>query len=186
MSTREVAPLDALVDTLKIIGLNPIVIDENTDFTRPSLLPGHRPWDNEPASLRWTDAATGYKCYLVRSPLGSLCGYVKVPHNHPWRGKKYYGKNIRGRRYGIRLELRIEVHGGITFSGKPRRSTGGSLRGHWFGFDCAHFQDMVPALVKLCGLNTPTLFEGCVYRDVSFVKAECAKLAGQLRRVSRK
>lgn len=63
--------------------------------------------------------------WLVLS-LGSYpCGYVSVPKNHPFYGKRY-----------LEIEDKIEVHGGLTFSGKLH-----SLDGLWFGWDYAHGGD---------------------------------------------
>lgn len=53
------------------------------------------------------------------------CGYVSVPKNHP-----FYGKRC------LEIEDYIEVHGGLTFSGKLH-----SLDGLWFGWDYAHAGD---------------------------------------------
>ncbi len=53
------------------------------------------------------------------------CGYVSVPKNHPFYGKKYWD-----------IEDKIEVHGGLTISGKLH-----SFDGFWFGWDYAHAGD---------------------------------------------
>lgn len=53
------------------------------------------------------------------------CGYVSVPKNHPFYGKKSWD-----------IEDRIEVHGGLTFSGKLH-----GFDGLWFGWDYAHVGD---------------------------------------------
>lgn len=55
---------------------------------------------------------------------GHLCGYVKIPKEHP-----YYGKG--------RDDIDIEVHGGVTYNE--------IAEDHWIGYDCAHSQDYVPA-----------------------------------------
>ena len=46
-------------------------------------------------------------------------GYVSIPKNHPFYGKSYWD-----------IEDKIEVHGGLTFSGKLP-----GLDGLWFGWD---------------------------------------------------
>lgn len=52
----------------------------------------------------------------------------------------------------------------------------------WFGFDCAHAGDRMPgmeaALRSIGGRSLPHC--GDVYRDLAYVKAECASLARQL------
>lgn len=53
------------------------------------------------------------------------CGYVSIPKNHPFYGKKYWD-----------IEDKIEVHGGLTFSGKLH-----SFDGFWFGWDYMHAGD---------------------------------------------
>lgn len=167
------------IEALQAIGLHPVVIDENTDFDNL----GNTPWKSEPNQLKWTDSVTGYKCAIRRTELGCLCGYVRVPCNHPWHNKKYFGKNRQSHaRDGVRPDSLINVHGGITFSGKPSRETGGKFRGHWFGFDCAHYMDIVPELVRLAGKNGWSIFEGNTYKDIAFVKTECADMARQLKK----
>lgn len=49
------------------------------------------PWDSEPDIVSWTDEVTGLECLIVRTSLGSLCGYVGVPATHPWAGMAYSG-----------------------------------------------------------------------------------------------
>lgn len=53
------------------------------------------------------------------------CGYVSVPKNHPFYGMSY-----------LEIEDKIEVHGGLTFSGKLH-----GFDGFWFGWDYAHAGD---------------------------------------------
>ena len=53
------------------------------------------------------------------------CGYVSVPKNHPFYGKKSWD-----------IDDKIEVHGGLTFSGKLH-----GFDGLWFGWDYAHAGD---------------------------------------------
>lgn len=66
----------------------------------------------------------GYKWKVLS--LGSHpCGYVSVPKNHPFYGKSYWD-----------IEDKIEVHGGLTFSGKLH-----GFEGLWFGWDYAHAGD---------------------------------------------
>ena len=55
----------------------------------------------------------------------NTCGYVSIPKNHPFYGKNYWD-----------IEDTIEVHGGLTFSGKLP-----GLDGLWFGWDYMHAGD---------------------------------------------
>lgn len=140
---------------------------------------GDEPWRGEPNLVRWRDLSTGYQCVIARGPMGALCGYVRVPRNHPWHGKPFSRRCI---------ERRIAVHGGLTFSGRLRSRV--MKRGHWFGFDCGHFCDLMPAMVALRATLPPALAESLriqqtgrfaeVYRTIEYVRAECTALAQQL------
>lgn len=140
---------------------------------------------------------------LPRNEIGESwrCGYVGVSKEHPFYGLMYHTptKLIKPRwilrqRVGKRsplsllcstigtsegevartLELLIDVHGSLTFSGKlPERPDDEYW---WFGFDCAHSDDdyfldpegSVPA--------------GPSARDLDYVVEECERLAEQLQR----
>ena len=133
---------------------------------RPPRGGANEPWRTEPDRVAWRDAKTGFQCLILRSQMGNLCGYVRVPRGHALHGKRYHQRGIdRG----------IGVHGGITFSG----CLGGRRmkRGHWFGFDCAHWRDLVPQMMRL-GLFASD--ESLVYRDITYVRDECTSLAAQL------
>lgn len=69
------------------------------------------------------------------------------------------------------LDIVIDVHGGITFSGQPHND----FPGWWFGFDCAHAGD---ARIKEdpCWPNFPD----DVVRTLDYVTAECESMARQL------
>lgn len=102
----------------------------------------------------WTDKATGIRCRAVRGiELGHWCGYIIVSAGHPWFGKD-----------DSRIEA--DVHGGITYSA----AEGDDWR---IGFDCAHLGDFVPTIFR----TEPR--DGEVFRDLAFVKSECASLAAQ-------
>jgi hypothetical protein len=129
----------------------------------------------EPASEEWTDEATGYRCYIYRHPtLLHLCGYVRVPDDHPWNGHDY-GHPTCGHPgcYDHSIDTAVSVHGGITFANRGP----GELpeeEGWWFGFDCAHLGDLVPGYPE--GIN-----DRDVYRDFEYVKDQCGRLAAQLK-----
>lgn len=140
---------------------------------------GNEPWRGEPNRVAWRDPSTWLQCLILRGPLGALCGYVRVPRDHPLHGKRH------DRRCVWRC---ITVHGGLTFSG----CLGGRKmkRGHWFGFDCGHYGDLVPSMVEFRATLPPALAETLrdqqtgpfaeVYRTVEYVRAECMALAQQL------
>lgn len=109
---------------------------------------GPGPWQEEPDRAEWTTRA-GYKAYAVRGPMGSWCGYVIIPPDHPWFGKEYTWcvegcpeqperktelyiassprmrellRNLdrfRCEHYDHHIEQKLSVHGGITWSGDP-------------------------------------------------------------------
>lgn len=73
-----------------------------------------------------------YICHVIRNKGGAFCGYILLNESHPWFGRLYQeSEDIRN----------IGVHGGITFSD--------FIHENWIiGFDCAHFNDLVPLAEK--------------------------------------
>lgn len=149
---------------------------------------GDGPWVTEPDKVQWIDAATGLDCLAVRHDrFGHWCGYVGVAEGHP----------AFELHYDQAAELLPEdggVHGGLTYSdfcaendkeqgichvaldGRPERIW-------WLGFDCCHYLDLSPGLEAMTPKNA--LFrelQGYQYRDLAYVKAECASLARHLAR----
>jgi hypothetical protein len=106
----------------------------------------------------------GLRAIVLVGP-ASINGYVEVPTGHPWHGKSY-SECLCGHEgcWEHSPEAIIDVHGGITFSG---RLTGvAAVSGHLFGFDTAHCDD------------DPKY--GGTYKDEDYVAAECERLAAQL------
>lgn len=127
----------------------------------------------------------GYKASVVRvfkkEPFaiqeayfgGHLCGYVKIPENHPYF-KKY--------------EVEIDCHGGITFNEAHEE--------HWIGFDCAHSGDYIPTmeyfrktspeLIEIRkAFTSPEGFEthpwfNPTYKNVNYCIQECMSMIDQL------
>ena len=155
------------------------------------------PWDSEPDKLdfQW------YKlpCRLRRGPAGHWCGYVGVPKNHPWHGKGYstyvdVPKSVVNRplhedEYSpinllcarpelvekgmLEICIAVDVHGGLTWAADHAADT--DPDGHWyFGFDCAHCDDLCPKHGDITGSG--------IYRDIEYTKAQARKLARQLAR----
>ncbi len=135
------------------------------------------------------------KCIIRRVYSGIWCGYVGVDKNHPWYGMDFQSvvhvsglaemmssrnpnnvsilsllidimdENVENDKCSI--STAIDVHGGITFSGKIGDD------GLWyFGFDCGHCDDFRPAYSSMT--------EGLEYRDKNFVTTECHRLVDQL------
>lgn len=130
------------------------------------------PWDSEPDKKQWQDPFTGLPCLLVRNPVGALCGYVGVPAGHPWHGLGYDNDDLYD----------VEVHGGLTYSG---RCAGGICHVvepdedddvWWLGFDAAHSGDLCPSMLQHFP-HRPSE----TYRDQEYMERWCARLARQVR-----
>jgi len=143
-------------------------------------------WDQEPDKVEWRDADTGLACIAKRqSHSGHWCGYVGVAPNHPWHGKGY----------GELPDYGPECHGGLTYAaecpeGPPDQTVchipapGEPAHLWWFGFDCHHAWDLAPYdYVRAAKDGRPVNLDK-VYRDLDFVRCECARLAGQIARAA--
>lgn len=155
--------------------------------------PERGPWDNEPDKVVWIDPETDLDCMIVRNQLGNLCGYVGVPPGHPLHGVGYNGcpQKCPESYCEHSPERLVSVHGGLTFSHFCHE--GGTIchvpepgrpdHVYWFGFDCAHSWDKVPATTQArydIDRMYPRAHEDAVYRDVDYVKSEVTQLAKQL------
>jgi hypothetical protein len=165
---------------------------------------GEGPWRHEPAAKAWVEGRTGLNCAIIRNPVvGNLCGYVAVEPGHPLHGKKYNDRIalppvigereiVMGRDVGIismlcdafdhsqdgmvSVGVVLPAHGGITFS------AGDTDDFWWFGFDCAHLDDMAPGVVamsKSIGIEHPAMEHG-TYRDYDYVEGHVTRLAWAL------
>ncbi len=146
---------------------------------------GPGPWLEEPDKMSWTDPGTGLPCLIVRGPLGALCGYVGVDETHEWHGQEYH-------------RVPVDVHGGLTFAdacdpGENQETgichipkPGASDHVWWFGFDCAHYMDYVPAMAESMkkysqDFDPPEMYTRTeTYKAISYVMAQCTQLARQL------
>lgn len=136
-----------------------------------------RPWENEPDLVEFS--VSGIHCLIRRVPMeggGHLCGYIQVPQSHPVHGLTYQDDWEK--------DLLPGVHGGWTYSeaGSPLREedTPGEW---WIGFDCLHSGDGAPKYI-LQELGTPvkSALAG-TYRDISYVRFELERAAGDLIRM---
>lgn len=161
---------------------------EPPHFEMPKELWGDGPWQTEPDRLEWRDAFSGLPCLIVRNAVGALCGYVGVPPGHPWHGKNYD-------------DVDAQAHGGLTYSAACDGpichvpAPGEPADVWWLGFDCAHFMDLVPVSVanrrsrpisfQMAAVERQWSKEAAqlgvqdTYRDIEYVKVECAYLALQ-------
>ncbi len=137
----------------------------------------------------------GLTCRVILTGMGHHCGYVAVPTGHPWHGQNYRDsvkvsrevleRPISADNVGavtllcaahkadleastIPIELALDVHGGVTFSGQHKDRP---LDLWWFGFDCAHCDDG-----RAEGLPG--------WKDAAFTEAQCRRLAEQLAAVA--
>lgn len=129
---------------------------------------GPGPWQDEPDRVEFEHA--GLPCLMKRNRFGVWCGYAAVPPGHPLHGRSM-------------STPKVSVHGGLTYASacdgdichvpKP----GESDDVWWYGFDCAHGDDLTPDL----HLRFPELdsFNG-EYRDQAYVEFEVRSLAEQL------
>lgn len=134
---------------------------------------GCGPWDDEPIDKKvWKDAATGFDCMIHRNAGGSWCGYVGVPQGHKFFGDKH------DKHYDL------DCHGGLTFSdechGMKEDGSGichpadGGDHVWWFGFDCAHLNDVSPRY------DSEREWHYMKYRTTAYVVEEVEGLAKQL------
>jgi hypothetical protein len=81
-------------------------------------------------------------------------------------------------------DVDVQVHGGLTYSDSCNLGAeichvpapGQPDDVWWLGWDCGHFMDVSPYLLRK-GLEMPP--DLCAYRDIAFVRSECAHLAYQ-------
>lgn len=151
---------------------------------------GEGPWVDEPDKIQWTDEATGLPCMIHRGPVGSLCGYVGVPPEHPLHGKGCEAPHV-------------DVHGGLTYANRCMEGDdpatgichvpgpGEPEDVWWFGFDCAHLMyDIAPAMavrervMELPPFPSSPLYPTPTYKDVAYVTHEVTILAAQLAAVT--
>lgn len=139
---------------------------------------GSGPWQDEPDKVQWTDPVTGLPCIARRNEgFGNWCGYVGVPPEHPDFEQEYD-------------DLDVSVHGGLTYAamcdGDEERGIchvpgPGEPEAWWFGFDCAHHMDIVPALeARSPNWKAFTAMSAAEYRTLGYVQSECSVLAFQL------
>ena len=137
-------------------------------------------WEIESDRYDWVDPETGYDCMILRKPyMLHLCGYVRVPAGHT-ASEKHYDD----------LQDDVEIHGGLIFSSTSVDDEMYPLDdgGAWFGFDCAVDGDLVPHSKEIRDKKREweqfynvTIANDFTYRNVDFVKSECASLAKQLK-----
>ena len=130
-------------------------------------------WTSEPDHVAFEHK--GVPCIIHRVDThGGLCGYAAVEPGHPWHG------------YEEGSAIEADVHGGITYAGRcegaichvPKPGEPDDV--WWLGFNCAHAGDFSPGYSKHIKSYASTKSRDSVYRTVSFVRAECERLADQI------
>lgn len=136
-------------------------------------------WEKEGNTYSFIDEETNYGCYIYRHPkYGHLCGYVDIPADHPLFGIDYRS-NIFDMVIG-----NLEVHGGITFSGRLENHYNLDDLHDWLiGFDCNHVNDYAP--FRPCD-ESEVIELKQEYRDAGYVAAECKRLAKQIKALKNK
>lgn len=158
-------------------------IIDNIEFVVPD-----GPWNQEVDYE--VDFYEGIMYFLDRKDFGNWAGYVRIPEDHPLYKIKDYD------------EIPVEVHGGLTFAeNKPaiwslrneedieKLELFGGKNWLWIGFDCAHYEDLIPylgALEEAAGINLRK-FKFITrplktYRDINFARQECFSMIDQMKR----
>lgn len=135
-------------------------------------------WSNEKHRLEFKHA--GLDCLMSRSSeMLFWCGYVAVKPDHPLFEKHYDDEKAQN----------IEAHGGLTYAGACgtvicHKTEDPEDKAWWFGFDCAHCYDFMPATYALSmwyeGKNLDRA-QTEHYWTQAEVMEETKKLAEQLR-----
>lgn len=180
-----------------------------------------KPWEHEPDALDFE--AEGLPCAMRRNHHGVWCGYVGVaadhplfglPINHPLKLPPEWFASRRGLEGTSALDLfahalmnggaiheacpisiAMQVHGGVNFSDISPPGSDDATGRWWFGFDCGHAGDYLPAfdgfdrtiVAKLpkrmpapMRLAIERIMADAIYRDRQYVVGECQSLAAQL------
>lgn len=124
---------------------------------------------------------------------GFQIGDTKLPPLPPSMRKRQAEQlvcAIDGEEYcGHTAEAILNCHGGITYANDWSGSLPAVFKTWWFGFDTAHCDDYAPQMVANMKHyeetipdfpKGPGLFERGEYRELWYVKHECADLAKQL------
>jgi hypothetical protein len=107
-----------------------------------------------------------FKCFIRRNGSSfNWCGYVEVDSDNRWYANDYF-------------DVPIDCHGGLTYAKTEKGIT-------TYGFDCAHFNDMIFVSVGQGGGVKPHKTSGAIYRDKEYVIEECQKMAEQFSKSSR-
>lgn len=138
---------------------------------RTKLAWGKGAWVNEPDMIIWTDDRTLLRCMIIRNEIGTLCGYVGVREDSMLYGAHYEEPPLDA----------VRVHGGLTWSNRLADGLDEDEGVWWFGFDCAHASDYMPAVGKVA---FSAMGSNAIYRDVFYVSQQVRELSEQIARIS--
>ena len=116
--------------------------------------------------------------YAIHPHLGSLCGYVKLPDDHPFC-KSFKKENVFGRNLELGYDdMNIDCHGGLTFSRIVSEEDSGEYPqgftpGYWIGWDYIHVGDSYD-----CGMGR--MFKEDKIWSFAEVERECKNVIEQV------
>jgi len=107
----------------------------------------------------------GFECLIlrIRERGGHLCGYIRIPKDHP-----IYEIDSN------RSDIWPEIHGGWSYDRTNPEDTYDTAR--WVGFDCAHLNDLSPL---------SDTQRGGIYRTMEYVEKELKEATLALRQTEK-
>ena len=183
-----------------------LVIPDVAAYFKGPPTPGSGITVGEADKVAWRDPATGYECIMLRSEeQGYLSGYVGVQTGHPMHGFHHnaipedLGVEVHG---GLSYSAmcKVDVQGDTSIAREARRichtvipakaaSTYATAyrvqdrHAWWFGFDCNHLFDIIPALINRRRLEFFEAESQAEYRNDDYVCLEILNLARQLKAI---
>lgn len=130
-------------------------------------------WDEEPDKVTFR-TKVGFPGMIRRSPsTGVWCGYAAVGPGHPLHPGS---RDTEVDAFDVDC---IDVHGGVTYGATCVGEVchvpvpGESDDVFWVGFDCGHYDDVLPAMPEATGSDA-------TYKTAAYARAEVERLAEQL------
>jgi len=122
--------------------------------------------------LECSGSHRGFDYRVIVMPMGYRCGYVRLPEGHPW-----YGFDFQ--------DIKVSVHGGLTFSCLVKDDLPILENGYWIGFDCMHAFDipdtdeMNSEIMRSYGYKIANMWgkiHGSQIRNRGYVESQCRNL----------
>lgn len=125
-------------------------------------------WTTEPDRVYWIQEPTGTHCVINRASGGHLCGYVRVPIEHPFYGMSYDSlPKLNVQREISYTESALLFHSQVTVPDFDL-----AYMSWWLGFACDRSDDYSPKLAR---------YPGEIYRNIHYVTHICKMLAYRLK-----